>query len=186
MRCKKCNHFININEKFCPNCGKKIGFLILAIVLIIICLLVFFSLFSKNKKKKAYDLVGTSTSISYSYSDDHILKSIDGRFSKQLIHSSSDVLTALESIKDKIGFKDATKEFVLLSEETSEGITYYKYNQVYKGTPVLYQNIIVSVDQNKNILGYSGYYIPNIQVDVVPKKSAEEIEKNIKKYLGKN
>lgn len=186
MRCKKCNHFININEKFCPNCGKKIGFLILAIVLIIICLLVFFSLFSKNKKKKAYDLVGTSTSISYSYSDDHILKSIDGRFSKQLIHSSSDVLTALESIKDKIGFKDATKEFVLLSEETSEGITYYKYNQVYKGTPVLYQNIIVSVDQNKNILGYSGYYIPNIQVDVVPKKSAEEIEKNIKKHLGKN
>ena len=186
MNCKKCGNHLNSNEDFCPNCGNRIQknnrkFLILGLIIIIV-----FSIGFLMIKKKNIDYeVNKINQISYHYNN-QIPNFIDGNFSNRLINSSNDALLALNDIKDKMGIQDATKEFVLEREEKSENITYYRFKQVYNKISVYNQKIIVSVDQNKKILGMSGYYIPNIDIDITAKLNKEKAEEIAITNLGEN
>ena len=194
MVCSNCNSVINENENFCPNCGTKIEpkkknkiviFVIITVISLIAIIATIFFIFNKKDDNKKYGSVSSSDFISYTYSEGGIPKFIDGEFSSITIKSSADVLKALEEIKDIMKFKDIQSELKLLSEETVDGITYYKYNQVYNEIPVYKQNIIVMVNNNK-IIGLSGEYIPNINLDITSQKTKEEIEKIVKDELGNN
>lgn len=192
MECKKCGAENTDAANFCFNCAsplkyennqkkrnKKKGTKLFVIIVIALITIIVIRL-CNNKSKSG------KNEISYNYSEDNIPKFIDGTFSNKKINSSKDVLEALESVKEEMKFNDISKELKLYSTEKSENITYYKYEQVYKEIPVYKQNIIISVDKNKKITGLSGYYIPNINVDVNPKKSKAEIEKTIKANLDDN
>lgn len=170
-----------------PKKDKKSKKTILIIMgIIIIALIVILSLWFMKNRNSNYGSTNQKDEISYSYSEGNIPKFIDGSFSSDTINSSKDVLKALENIKDEMKFKDVSKELKLSSEETNEDMTYYKFEQIYNNVPVYKQNIIVMVDIQGKINGLSGYYIPNIDVDVNPKKSKEDIETKIKNILGEN
>lgn len=194
MKCKKCNIILSDNVVFCTNCGTEVEkknkknkkkVLIIIVILIILFVISLFLWMNKSSNKN-YSSISSSELISYSYNKDDKIKFIDGKFSDKLINSLDDVYEALESIKDEIGFKDIKKELKFVREGKSEDITYYKFNQVYKGISVLYQNIVVSVAKDRKVLSYSGYFIPDINVDVTPKKTKEEIDEIIKNTLGEN
>ncbi len=174
----------NSNIKVTKRNKKFVSLVILSILIIILTIML--GLWLMNKSQKKYSLLSSNELISYNYNENNILKFVDGKFSNHLVKTSEDVMEALETIKEKIGFKNSSEELRLVSQEKSMDITYYKFNQIYNNIPVLYQNIIVSVDKNNNILGYSGSYIPNINIEIIPKINKEEIEQIIKKNVGEN
>ncbi len=215
MVCPKCGSIFSGEEKFCINCGtlleqekneennfinnekieenisekkpKKKKIVAIVLLLIIICVLVSgIVIIIKNKLVSKYGNTSQKSEISYTYAENNIPKFIDGSYSTDKITSSSDVLKSLENIKDEMKFSDISKELKLASEETSENITYYRFNQIYKDIPVYNQNIIVAVDKNGSIISLSGYYIPNINIDVNPKKTDEEINKIVSDDIGEN
>jgi bacillolysin len=193
MNCPKCNYELSGNEKFCPKCGAKIYIksnkkkilILLSFLIILISFFLFiyykWTLFTDN-----YSNVSSSDLISYSYDDKNNLKFIDGKFSNINVSDSNDVLTAIDLIKDKIGINDTSKELKLFSNEESNNITFYKYHQFYNDINVIYQDVVVSVDNKGNILSYSGYYLPDINIDTVPQKSSEDINTIALQYLGSN
>lgn len=209
MFCPNCGTKLNGNEDFCPNCGTNLSnvknlnakqeslsqpkktkntklLIIVIISLLIVALVVFILLFTRKKDNSKYGNISKKTEISYTYTDNNIPKFIDGAFSDKKIENSDDVLKALEDIKETMQFKDISKELKLTSSDENNNVTYYKFNQVYNDIPVYSQNIIVSVDSNKNITGLSGYYIPNIDLDIKPKKTETEIKDIVLKELGEN
>ena len=209
MICPRCGKIYYENELYCVDCGvlleeniktkeeleekiktekkpkKKSKLFIIILLFILIIISVFIVLFF-IKKDNEYSGSSSKNEISYAYGDNNNLKFIDGTFSLKKINGVDDVLEALKDIKDELNIKDINNELKEESVETSEGVTYYKFNQVYKDVLVYGQNIIVSVDKTGKILSFSGYYIPNIETDVNPKKSEDEAKRIVSTDLGSN
>ncbi len=184
MVCENCGQTIDKKMIVCPYCGKSVikekkkknKLVFLIILLIFICLLSFV-LFTwlKNKNNKEYGEVSNIEEITYTYNDNNIPKFINGSFSTKKVNNKDEVLNALNDIKELLKINDPTKELLLDYQETDNEITYYRFNQIYNNIPVLNQNIIVSVDKNGNILSYSGYYIPDININISPKLTKNNI-----------
>ena len=123
-------------------------------------------------------------SVAYYFGD--APKFISGDFAGIEINSDDDIYKALDKIKDKLKFKNAKEEFKIVSINENNGYKYYKLAQLYKGIEVYGNNMVISVDKNKHIQSYSGYYAPNIDVDVDVKIDTDKIENIVKKDLGEN
>ena len=188
MKCKKCGSVINDRIKFCPECGakvskinvRKIALIIIPCVILILSGILVFKFFT-NKQEEGYSENENYQEIAYHYEDD-VPKFITGSFSNKKVKTENDAKKVLEDllkIEDKSDIK-------LTNKNENEGITYYKFNQTYQEIPVYNQNIILSVDSSYNVLGYSGYYIPNVSVDVNNKISKDEVEAIVKESLGQN
>ncbi|MCI8446680.1 MAG: zinc-ribbon domain-containing protein, partial [Bacilli bacterium] len=111
-----------------PKKDKKAILIIMGIIVLIVMLALWFM---KNRNNNNYGSTNQKSEISYSYSEGNIPKFIDGSFSSDTINSSEDVLKVLENIKDEMKFKDVSEELKLISEETNEDMTYYKFEQIY-------------------------------------------------------
>lgn len=211
MFCPKCGANLPNESEFCSNCGnslkkfssfisqqhqpnnvkkrkikKYIIFIMSSLVVFAVILVAVIIYSNSNNTNNMYSDVSQKKELSYSYSEGDIPKFIDGTFSNKKISSSEDVLEALEDIRSEMQFKNISKELKFSSSEVSENFTYYKYDQIYEGIPVYNQNIIVSVDKNGKIVGLSGYYIPNINVEISTGKNEEEIRKVVLEELGEN
>ncbi len=127
---------------------------------------------------------GKENLINISYSEKGIPKFIDGSYTNKKVTNSKEALKSLNELKMQMKFKNAEEEFSLLTEETISNITYYKFKQIFKEIPVFNHNLIISTDSNGNILSLSGYYLPDIELDVVPKIPKEKAEQNVKNILG--
>lgn len=212
MVCNKCGNVVPNNAVFCTNCGaslnnvpngmqnnmvqnnsqnnknnkkKKSGLLIFIVLVVVIVAGVFGVRFIINKFKSTNDSGSPSTGeVLTSVKDENgNLKFISGKFSSVKVEDEDDAFEALNSLKNQINFKDVNKEFKVSSTESSGDITYYKFQQIYKDIEVYGNNLVISVDKNGNVLSMSGYYEPNISVDVNNFKSVEEIENVIKTDL---
>lgn len=187
MKCRNCKSRIEKTNSFCQNCGKKIEkknnkkIWIIPIGIFII-LFGFFFLFSKKEEPKKIDN-RTKEEQLITYYNNGIPKFISGTFSKQTINNSQEALKSLESLKEDLKIQNIEEEFVLESEEKVGELDYYRFSQIYKGIPILNQNIIIAVNNHK-ISSFSGYYVPNIEIDINPKIQKEEIETLIKEYLN--
>lgn len=188
MKCKKCDKVISNDIKFCPECGTKVSkinlrkiilIIIPCVILILSSILVF--RFFANKQEKGYSENENYQEIAYHFEDD-VPKYIAGPFSKEKIKSEND---AKKVLKDLLKIEDKS-DIKLVNKNESEGIIYYKFNQTYNEIPIYNQNVILSVDKDNNILGYSGYYIPNVSVEINDKISKDEVEEIVKDNLGKN
>lgn len=186
MKCKNCKSKIEITHTFCPNCGKKIvknnkKIWIIPLGIFVILFGLFLLIPKKEEVKEKNEVSQNNQTITYA--SNGIPKFISGIFSNQKVESSQDALHSLEDIKEDLQLHNIEEEFVLESEEKVGEFTYYRFNQMYKGIPVFNQNVIVGV-KNSNVTSFSGYYIPNVNVDINPKVQKEEIEEFIKENLN--
>ena len=119
--------------------------------------------------------------ISFHYNDTN-LTFVNGPFSNQTIKNEQDALLALEDIKEELQLQNGQEEFILERKEQNENVTYYRFQQMYKGLPVLNQNIILATI-NEKANSFSGHYLPHIKVDTTPQKTKEEVEFFVKQLL---
>ena len=200
MFCNNCGNKLNGNEEFCPNCGKRITkvqeplknkknisktIIAISIVLILIVVILLLVL-NLVKKPNKYGNISKNDTIITIENENRIPKFIDGDFAGIKVESEKDALKALETIKDSLKIKNTSEELKIDYYETSENITYYRFNQMYKDIEVYNNQLIISADRNGKILSLSGYYIPNIDIDTDNKKTQEELEEIIKQDLGEN
>ena len=160
-----------------------IGFLI---VLIVGVVFVIKNTIGKSNKYSNYGSTSSSETITIVRNEIGTAKFIDGTFTDIKVNSESDAYKALDTLKNELKFNDVNKEFTIESIETSEDITYYKFHQYYKDVEVYGMNLVISADKKGKVLSMSGYYIPNIEIDVNSKKTKEEIEDIVKQDLGDN
>ena len=147
MYCQNCGSQIDEKVDFCPQCGakshqnkrlsldkKKILLIALIIVVIVVVIILLVRIFSddstSNEEYKNYGTDSYNEELSYTYSDDGTLKFIDGTFSDITVNSSQDALEALNELKNEVGFNDVFEELELDYQETSEDLTYYRFNQM--------------------------------------------------------
>ena len=198
MFCPNCQNILNNGEEFCPNCGysitrdmsnhKKRGrkfwlFVCLGVLFFLLLLLVVIFIFWKKEDNVNYDANSSIDLSMITYDDNGIPKFITGNFTDMIVQSEEDALQVLNEILE-LQIKDAFKEFKLESKKVENNITYYRFQQIYNDVMVYNQNVILAVDKNGKVSSFSGYYIPNIEIEVQPKKSKEEVEEAIWTYLG--
>lgn len=168
----------------------KRNFLIIAVVLVLVITvgIIMFIKFRGSKSNKYSNLGNTNSSeiVSFIRNENGTTKFIDGTFTELKVNNENDAYKALETLKDELKFQNVQEEFVIESKETSEEITYYRFQQKYKDINVYGMNLIISVNKDGNVLGMSGYYIPNIDIDINNKKTEEELQTIIKNDLGEN
>lgn len=190
--CKKCHSEIPKESVFCPYCGKAYKkkysqYLMGGVIFLFLVggILLGSSFLKKDKKEEgSYSYTASSHLSNSVYNDKGQLRFLNATFSDEKINDEQDVLKALENIKEETGLQNPSQELLLTSKETVNEITYYRFQQVYNGLKVIYQNVIVSVSKDKQILGYTGNFLSDIKVDTTPKKSQEEIKEIAINYLG--
>lgn len=96
-----------------------------------------------------------------------IVSRIEGNYGTFKIFDSGDALLSLEQIKNFIGCRSAFDEF-----KHSGG---YSFEQLYKGVPVYDGTVILTVDSEGRPDILRSSYVPNIDIDIDPKCSAENI-----------
>ncbi len=156
--------------------NKKMIIITISIIILILLMLGITGLINKSPKE--------SDKLSITYSETGIPKFIDGTYTKEKIKNSNEALMSLNTIKEEMHFNDVEEEFELISEEINDNITYYKFCQKYKNIKVLNYELIISIDKNGNVLSLSGYYLPNIDIDINQKITTEEAEEIVKQDLG--
>lgn len=156
--------------------NKKMIIIIISIIILVLLILGITGLINKSPKK--------SDKLSITYSETGLPKFIDGPYTKNKIKNSKEALSSLNTLKEEMHFKDVEKEFELISEETNDNITYYKFSQNYEHIRVMNHELIISVDKEGNVLSLSGYYLPNIDIDINSKITKEEAEEIVKQDLG--
>lgn len=156
--------------------NKKMIIITISIIILILLALGITGLINKSSKE--------SDKLSITYSETGIPKFIDGPYTKNKIKNSNEALSSLNTLKEEMHFKDVEKEFELISEETNDNIIYYKFSQNYEHIRVMNHELIISVDKEGNVLSLSGYYLPNIDIDINSKITKEEAEEIVKQDLG--
>lgn len=185
MNCKKCGFLCPKDTKFCPNCGSKIvnvNFRKIFLIIIPIVIIGLSGLLILNYFKNQDNGYGTKSfikNVAYHYNG-NLPKYIDGSFSDEKVANKSDAKKVLKNLLKVDGENDL--EFI--SKNKNSDISSYRFNQTYKSIVVYNQNVILSVDKNGNILGFSGYYIPDVTVDINPKISENEAINIVKEKLG--
>ncbi len=75
----------------------------------------------------------------------------------------------LEAEGGRFGITDARNDLSVLRETHTEyGTSTVRFQQTYKGIPVLAGEMVVHMDSQKNVLSASGEILPNIDLDVTP------------------
>lgn len=160
--------FINKYKKYI------IGLSVLCILIIAVILLI----------PKQKDIIYSNDDIISVVYKDGIAKYIDGAFVSFKVKDKESAFKALESLKDKLNFKDASKEFELENITTNSDITYYKFNQKYKDILVYGSNIIISVSKDGTVLGMNGSYEADIDIDTLWKITTLKAKSIATKDLG--
>ena len=184
------NNYDNKTNKSKTNKGLVIAIIIVVVIVLLIlgAFLGVKSLINKfnNAANTFMNEMEDEVEISVVKNENGIPKFIDGRFTDINVKNETDAFEALNALKDQLNFKNVNEEFSIESAEESENITYYRFNQMYNGIEVYGNNVVISVDEEGNVLSFSGYYAPNINIENANEKSKEKIEELLKEHIGKD
>ncbi|MFL5801278.1 MAG: M4 family metallopeptidase, partial [Roseiflexaceae bacterium] len=70
------------------------------------------------------------------------------------------------------GLRDQAQELTVMREVTGEGHSFVRFQQVYQGIPILGGELIVQVDQARNIVSANGEVLPDLRLDTRPRIDA--------------
>jgi bacillolysin len=72
------------------------------------------------------------------------------------------------------GLHDQAQELTITRAETAAKDTFVRFQQVYQGVPVLAGELIVHLDQQRNVVSANGELLPDLQLAVKPRISAAQ------------
>jgi Zn-dependent metalloprotease len=85
------------------------------------------------------------------------------------------------------GLGDQAQELAVMRIRTADrDRTFVRFQQVYQGIPVLGGELIVQVDENKNVVSANGEVLPGPKVDVIPTIGAEIARQRALEVVTKN
>lgn len=204
MRCPYCNS--ELSNDYCPKCGKKVyapGNPIeptltlkkkksLAPTLFVIVLLlgifagVFFytikTLDKENTSDRPITDDGNLVSVKGEYG---VPKYLSGNITKEKVNGVSSVYTVLESLSNLYGFDNPKNEFNIASM-SSEGITYYRMEQLYDKIKVYGHELVMSVSNSGEVLSITGNYVPIQKLSNYSTLKENEISNIVKKDIEGN
>lgn len=71
------------------------------------------------------------------------------------------------------GLRDQSQELGLSSQHVNDrGRSTVKFQQVYKGVPILAGEVLVNLDSNRNVVSANGEVMPDVQIDTRPHVTA--------------
>ena len=76
------------------------------------------------------------------------------------------------------GLTDQAHELIVSRAETAPADSFVRFQQVHQGVPVLAGELIVHVDQQRNILSANGELLPSLKLDVTPRIDAATAQTN--------
>lgn len=92
----------------------------------------------------------------------------------------------LDAYGGLFGLTDQASELTAMRIKTADrGRSFARFQQVYQGVPVLGGELIVHMDQDKNVISANGELLPQPQVNIVPTISAEEARRRALEALAK-
>ncbi|MEW5801960.1 MAG: hypothetical protein AB1847_07635, partial [bacterium] len=101
--------------------------------------------------------------------------------------SSDMAVSCLQSYRDLLKVQNASEEFSQKKEIVdSRGLKHIKFQQVYKGIPLVNKEAIVHLDKNSAVYLVEGRIEPTPDLDVKPKVSHEEAVKKVMRDLSKS
>lgn len=153
---------------------KKYWKIVLISLIIILLIVAGIILFRKKDKKEASSI--TSIVPTVVVNEDGVPKFIDGSYIEETVKDEDDIFKVLDNLKAEYGFKSAEDEFEIVNKSESEGMTYYRLQQKYKGLVVYNYQLVVSVDKENNVSSISGQYYPNIDVSTYSGLSKSEAQ----------
>lgn len=118
-------------------------------------------------------------------SDNKTATRITGKISENLIRNQQDALEAIKGVKTLLGIKDPEKDLEFLKRYSAEGLTSYRFIQLYKGLQV-YPHLVtltVSDSTHESTMLYSDFisesYFDDFSTE--PKISLKSIQYD---YMG--
>ena len=106
-----------------------------------------------------------------------------GHFNK--IQESYTLDNYFDQNRNKMGLTPKDDMRLIKSETDRFGITHNKYAQFYKGVPVFGATYILHENQNK-IVSANGYFLPFLDISVLPTVVTSKIQGIVKKYIESN
>jgi bacillolysin len=70
------------------------------------------------------------------------------------------------------GIQNQADELKVMQQEAADGHSFVRFQQVYKGIPVLAGELIVQTDKQRNIVSANGEVLPDLKVDTTPQIDA--------------
>lgn len=184
MRCPYCNTELTTND-YCSKCGKKVyapgnpiepsltlnkkkskvpSFLFMLLLLGIFACVVYVTMHSLNSEVNNYETpVDNKKELVSVLSEYGVPKYLSGDITLNEVLSENGVYQVLEELSTMYNFKNPKKEF-RVSSEVSEGITYYRLEQLYNKVRVYGHELVMSVDGDGKVLSITGNYIPELDV----------------------
>lgn len=170
---------------------KKLPIIIGVIVLAVLIVVGAFFLLNKdngNKETKVKETIVPEIVLN----DNGTPKFIDGSVVGTKVKGKNDVYEALDELRDMYGFESAKDTFEIISVEESTDVTYYKLQQIYKGTSyfggvkVYGHQIVVAVTKNNKVSSVTGNYYSNLDVDTYGGIKGTDVIAKIKEIYGEN
>lgn len=101
--------------------------------------------------------------------------SLSGKTALQAVVSpDAAALAYLETYGPLFGLTDPAAELLPTRSRAEAGTSMHRYQQTYRGVPVLGAELIVNLDQANNLLSASGEALPGLAISTSPAVSAEQ------------
>lgn len=204
MRCPYCNS--ELSNDYCPKCGKKVyapgnpiepsltlnkkkskvGTLFVIVLLLGIFAGVFFyTIKTLDKENDADGKVTDNSNMEIVLSEYGVPKYLSGNITKDKVNGVSSVYSVLESLSNLYKFENPKNEFNITSM-SSEGITYYRMEQLYDKIRVYGHELVMSVDESGEVLSITGDYVPIQKLSNYSTLKENEISDIVKKDIEGN
>lgn len=182
MKCKNCKSKIKPNQNFCPKCGKEIKpkkILIKKTQALIACVCCVVLIVSGT----IGGLYFYKSNNTIDDSDSNYI-SLEPGFTDIKITDEKSALKAISSVADVIGIENVDDELKIISTNTVDGDTYYRFQQYYNDIPVYGNSLVISADKDGNATALTSNYINiNKNISNVPKATIEDINESVTEYF---
>ena len=162
---------------------KKLPIIIICVILLLV-LGVGGVFLLKDKKEASHKKESIETSIpNIVLNNQGIPKYIEGTVINQKVKEEEDVFKALNEVRDMYGFKDASKEFKIVNQDSNLDFSYYRLQQVNSGISVYGKQLVVAVDKNNKVSSVTGNYVPDLHASSYCRISEKEAKESLNKIM---
>jgi Zn-dependent metalloprotease len=110
--------------------------------------------------------------------------SLSAGFTNDKITSPATAISAMNALKDILGFQNAADVLTSLHDNSIDDNTFYRMEQKYKGIPVYGRTMVAIADADGKAIGVCGNYLDVSDVDVTPQMDEATAQSKAADYLA--